>query len=299
MDIDLKAAIQFAHIARTRSFSRSAAEMGVSQPWLSARIKQLEERLGCKLMLRTTRHIELTAEGKRLLPAAEALASSAASLAIAAAGLHNDSSRRIRVGSPPYAAHVHQRIALIEQFAAATRAVVELDIGWSRYLIDHLQRGDLDVAFLVEPVAVQWLETMKFCQLHPILISRPTDPLAANAILRPADIAGRVVGVFTRNLNPDLFDSLFSPLLAKGVKLVELPELNYDALISEHPNMLSLLFSLSASSTPTTETYAGLIRRPLVDVPKAQLLMARRQGPNTTMCEKFWNMAQSFRTSTN
>ena len=73
MNLDLKAVIFFAHIARTRSFSRSAAELGVAQPWLSARIRRLEARLGCSLFERTTRSVKLTAEGDRLLGAAEML----------------------------------------------------------------------------------------------------------------------------------------------------------------------------------------------------------------------------------
>ena len=294
MDLDLKAVIHFAHIARSRSFSRSAIEMGVSQPWLSARIKRLEERLGCKLFLRTTRLIELTTEGKKLLPIAEALANSATACEITARDLRGGAGRRIKIGSPPYASHVSQRIGLIEQFAATTHAVVELDIGWSRYLIDHLRRGDLDAAFIVQPVNTHLLEVMKFCTLQPSLIAKSSDPLAKSKTINPAETAGRDVGVFTRSLNPDLFDELFAPLAKAGARLIELPEVNYDALMSGHPGTPSLLFSLSATSGLIGKFQTELARLRLADTPQAQLLLARRRGLNTAMCERFWATAQEF-----
>lgn len=294
MDLDLKALIYFAHIARSRSFSRSALELGVSQPWLSARIKRLEERLSCKLFLRTTRQIELTSEARQLLPAAEALANSATACEITARDLRGNAGRRIKIGSPPYASHVSRRIGLIEQFAAVTRAVIELDIGWSRYLLDHLRRGDLDAAFIIETIDTDWLEVMPFCTLQPSLIAKTTDPLANSRIVTPHDMAGRDIGVFTRNLNPAFFDTLFTPLLTAGAKLIELPEVNYDTLASDHPGTPSLLFSLNAVSGVIGKTYTGLTRLRLADIPEAQLLLVRRRGLNAPMCERFWAMAKTF-----
>lgn len=294
MDLDLKAVIHFAHIARSRSFSRSAVEIGVSQPWLSARIKRLEDRLGCKLFLRTTRLVELTSEGRQLLPIAEALANSATACEITARDLRGGAGRRIRIGSPPYASHVSQRIGLIEHFAATTHAVVELDIGWSRYLLDHLRRGDIDAAFIVQPVNTHLLEVMKFCTLQPSLIVKSSDPLAQSKIIDPAETTGREIGVFTRNLNPDLFDELFAPLVKAGARLTELPEVNYEALLSGHPGTPSLLFSLSAASGLIGKVQTGLSRLRLADTPQAQLLLARRRGLNSAMCERFWALAQDF-----
>lgn len=56
----------FAHVARHRSFSRAAVEMGVSRAALSQGLKALERRLNVKLIQRTTRNMSLTEEGQRL-----------------------------------------------------------------------------------------------------------------------------------------------------------------------------------------------------------------------------------------
>lgn len=56
----------FALIAHHRSFTRAAAEMGVSRAALSQNLKALEQRLNAKLLYRTTRDMSLTEEGQRL-----------------------------------------------------------------------------------------------------------------------------------------------------------------------------------------------------------------------------------------
>jgi DNA-binding transcriptional LysR family regulator len=57
----------FAVVARERSFTRAAAQLGVSQSALSQTIKSLEERLGLRLLTRTTRSVLPTEAGERLL----------------------------------------------------------------------------------------------------------------------------------------------------------------------------------------------------------------------------------------
>lgn len=57
----------FVAVARERSFTRAAAKAGVSQSALSHTIRQLEERLGVRLLTRTTRAVSPTDAGERLL----------------------------------------------------------------------------------------------------------------------------------------------------------------------------------------------------------------------------------------
>ncbi|MFT4129261.1 LysR family transcriptional regulator [Labrys sp. (in: a-proteobacteria)] len=57
----------FAAVARERSFTRAAAKLGVSPSALSQTIRNLEERLGLRLLTRTTRSVASTEAGERLL----------------------------------------------------------------------------------------------------------------------------------------------------------------------------------------------------------------------------------------
>lgn len=63
---DLKDLLWFLTVARERSFTRAAAELGTSQSTLSHTIKQLEARLGVRLLTRTTRSVAPTEAGERL-----------------------------------------------------------------------------------------------------------------------------------------------------------------------------------------------------------------------------------------
>ncbi len=57
----------FVLVARERSFTRAAAQLGMSQPALSRSMRQLEERLGVRLLARTTRSVSPTEAGEQLL----------------------------------------------------------------------------------------------------------------------------------------------------------------------------------------------------------------------------------------
>ena len=59
--------IAFLAVARERSFTRAAAQLGLSQPALSHTIRMLEARLGLRLFTRTTRSVAPTEAGERLL----------------------------------------------------------------------------------------------------------------------------------------------------------------------------------------------------------------------------------------
>lgn len=63
----------FYHAARTKSISKAAARMGLSQPSVSLQIKALEEELGTQLFERRGPRIELTHDGHRLLELARPL----------------------------------------------------------------------------------------------------------------------------------------------------------------------------------------------------------------------------------
>jgi DNA-binding transcriptional LysR family regulator len=59
--------LAFVAVAKERSFTRAAAQLGVSQSALSHTVRGLEERLGLRLLTRTTRSVAPTEAGERLL----------------------------------------------------------------------------------------------------------------------------------------------------------------------------------------------------------------------------------------
>src|SRR5512145_2022229 len=58
--------LAFLAVARERSFTKAAAKLGVSQSALSHTVRELEARLGLRLLARTTRRVSPTEAGERL-----------------------------------------------------------------------------------------------------------------------------------------------------------------------------------------------------------------------------------------
>jgi DNA-binding transcriptional LysR family regulator len=63
----------FLEVRKTRHFGRAAENLFITQAAVSARIKQLEEVLGVNLFIRNRNNIQLSSEGERLVPHAEAV----------------------------------------------------------------------------------------------------------------------------------------------------------------------------------------------------------------------------------
>lgn len=90
----------FAHVAEAGSFSRAAERIGLPKSTVSRRISLLEEQLGERLMLRTTRRLSLTEFGQQLLEHARQVAAEVA--AVKALSEHRQArpSGRLRVSMP-------------------------------------------------------------------------------------------------------------------------------------------------------------------------------------------------------
>jgi DNA-binding transcriptional LysR family regulator len=59
--------LAFLAVAKERSFTRAAAQLGVSQSALSHTVRRLEQRLGIRLLTRSTRSVAPTEAGERLI----------------------------------------------------------------------------------------------------------------------------------------------------------------------------------------------------------------------------------------
>jgi DNA-binding transcriptional LysR family regulator len=90
-------------LARERHFARAASACAVTQPTLSAGIKQLEDQLGLLVVKRGHRYVGLTAEGERVLVWAQRITGDAESLRQEASRLRQALEGRLRIGVVPTA----------------------------------------------------------------------------------------------------------------------------------------------------------------------------------------------------
>ncbi|MBN8480125.1 MAG: LysR family transcriptional regulator [Xanthomonadales bacterium] len=133
----------FAHIARHRSFTKAATEMGVTRAALSQHLKGLEQRLNMRLLNRTTRHMSLTEGGQRLLdvlqPALTAVERAVSELGEA----KTEPSGLIRMNSSRIAARLLIEPHLGEFLARypSVRLELVMDDGFSNIVADGLDAG--------------------------------------------------------------------------------------------------------------------------------------------------------------
>src|SRR5882724_11315242 len=94
----------FMSVGRERSFTKAAAQLGVSQSALSHTIRELEARLGIRLLTRTTRSVAPTEAGQRLLHTLEPRIQEIESELSALGELSKKPSGTIRLTATDYAA---------------------------------------------------------------------------------------------------------------------------------------------------------------------------------------------------
>jgi DNA-binding transcriptional LysR family regulator len=90
----------FLEVARERSFTRAAAKLGVTRSALSHTVRALEERLGVRLLSRTTRDVAPTVAGERLVESIEPHFEGIAAEISAISALRDKPSGHVRIVCP-------------------------------------------------------------------------------------------------------------------------------------------------------------------------------------------------------
>ena len=100
----------FIALAREQHFGRAAETLGISQPTLSAAVKQLEDQLGVMLVKRGSRFQGLTTEGEQVLGWARRIVGDARAMREEMRAARNGLSGRIRIAAIPTALAMVARI---------------------------------------------------------------------------------------------------------------------------------------------------------------------------------------------
>src|SRR3954452_17162268 len=100
-NFDLRDLEAFVAVARTRNFRRAALEIRVSASSLSQRLRDMEERLGVRLMNRTPRSVALTEAGELLLARVGPAMHDVSGALDEVRGLRGVPSGRLRINAPP------------------------------------------------------------------------------------------------------------------------------------------------------------------------------------------------------
>lgn len=197
MDVDTRVLRYFVAVAEHLSFTRAARTLFVSQPSLSRQIRQLEDRLGTELFVRTKNEVRLTRTGEVLLPAARRQLADWEGITrivrTTAAAEHHV----LRVGFTATgggAPSRRARAAFLARHPNATVRPQRFDRGGEP---DALRAGLVDVAFLWLPADLTGLHTTVVAAEPRMVAMSPSHPLASRPGLTPTDLLTEPI-VWTR-----------------------------------------------------------------------------------------------------
>lgn len=129
----------FARVASLGSLSAAARALGMSPTMATKHVAALEERLGVRLLLRTTRKLTLTEAGRRYLESIERILAEVEEADATAAAERAEARGTLRVNAP-LSFGLHEIAPLMPEFARLHPAVV-VDLGLSDRFVDLVEEG--------------------------------------------------------------------------------------------------------------------------------------------------------------
>ncbi|MBC3362347.1 LysR substrate-binding domain-containing protein [Pseudomonas sp. SWRI154] len=177
---DLNDLYYFAKVVEAGGFAAAGRLLGIPKSRLSRRIAELEERLGARLLQRTTRQLKLTAVGERYLSHCQAMLLEAEMADEAVASMSSEPRGRLRVSSPVGLAH--QFLPLIIETFLAKYPLVQLEMTLLNRRVDLIGEG-IDVALRVRDVGDE----------DPLLMTRRLRQARLTLVASPALVEGRQI----------------------------------------------------------------------------------------------------------
>jgi len=271
----------FVAVAERLHFGRAAAALHISQPPLSRAIRGLEEQLGARLLARSRRKVELTAEGARLYEEAKRVLDQLERAAREVGAMAAGESGRLRLGFVSLADY-GVLPGLLKAFKAARPGVaLALREMLSPEQATALAAGELDFGLLLPPVA------------HPIsgelehLVMQSERFVAALPARHPAarrrgrlalrELSGEAFVMVPRDIAPGLYD-IVAGLAARAGFSIQVAQ---EAI--QMQTVVSLVSSgLGVAIVPASIANLGrrgVVYRELADAhPRLDLWLAWRRG---------------------
>ena len=160
----------FVRAVETGGFSAAARDLGLTPSALSKLVTRLEDRLGARLLHRTTRRLQLTAEGEAFYARARPIltAMDEAEAEVAQAGSSPRGMLRLHCGS---AFGLHPLAPAIPRFQAL-HPEVELDITISDQPLGQMDER-IDLAIRIGPLDESSMVARRICNLERIICAAP------------------------------------------------------------------------------------------------------------------------------
>jgi DNA-binding transcriptional LysR family regulator len=214
---ELRHLVYFREVARRLHFRKAAEALAIAQPALSRQVAQLEAALGIRLLVRTSRRVELTPAGAALLERIEPVLATLLRVPADMKAVAEGRVGRLRVAFtglamatvlPDILRGFHRRFPGIR---------LELNESPTSAQLAALKAGEIDCGFFHPDAPSPGIETrLLLLERNGVLL--PSDhPLRGNKSVRLRDLADTPFVLFPRTHNPGFYDRVLASFAAAGV----------------------------------------------------------------------------------
>lgn len=160
----------FARVAALGSLSAAGRALGISQTMVTKHIAAIEERLGVRLLHRTTRRLTLTEAGRRYLDASERILAEFEEAEAAASADRVEVRGTLRINAP-VSFGVHDIAPLLPEFSALY-PVLSVELGLNDRVVDLVEEG-WDLAIRIGRLADSRMIARKLASCRAVLCAAP------------------------------------------------------------------------------------------------------------------------------
>ena len=197
----------FAAVVEAESFSGAARTLRCSKAAVSTQIQKLEDRLGVRLLNRTTRRLSLTDEGRAYFEHARRMLDEAREATDAIDSLDAEPRGLLRVNAPMSFGILHLGPALAAFIKAHPKVDVELNLNDRR--IDLIEEG-YDLAVRVARLADSTLIARRLAPCRRVIVAAPDYWVRHGRPTSPEDLRNHEALIYEHMDNPDTWASSWS-----------------------------------------------------------------------------------------
>ncbi len=166
--MELKHLLSFTSVVRLGSFSRAAEELYVAQPTVSLHIRQLEEELNTKLLVRTTKSLEVTGKGQEVYEYALSILQLTDRIKKSCSGSKR---QLIRLGASTIPSAYILPEVLSTYVKAHPNTYFAIDQGDSRSVTEKVSEGVIDIGIIGMKPELPDVTAEAFCEDSVVIIT--------------------------------------------------------------------------------------------------------------------------------